>query len=108
MRFSTQPHPLYCGIALHARPMDVCILPHDGALLLHRAMQARPEPFLQASAPSREESVGAVECLLTWDWLAALGAHDGVPCVRGQALSMQAIHGGTAQNARIDARQSAV
>ena len=30
MRFYTKPHPLYCGIDLHARTMYVCMLNHDG------------------------------------------------------------------------------
>ena len=51
MRFSTQQHHFYCGIDLHARPRSVCILNHDGELLVHRAMQARPETFLKVIAP---------------------------------------------------------
>ena len=39
MRFYTNPHPFYCGIDLHARSMYVCILSHDGELLLHRNMK---------------------------------------------------------------------
>jgi transposase len=108
MRFSTQPHPLYCGIDLHARTMDVCILNHAGEIVVHRDMQASPETFLQAIAPSREDIVVAVECLLTWYWLADLCAREGLPFVLGHALSMQAIHGGTAKNDRIDARNIAV
>jgi transposase len=37
-----------------------------------------------------------------------LCAHEGIPCVLGHALYMQAIHGGKAQNAKIDAPQIAV
>jgi hypothetical protein len=35
MRFYTNQHPFYCGIDLHARSMYVCILSHDGEILLH-------------------------------------------------------------------------
>jgi len=108
MRFYTQQHQFYCGIDRHARPMDVCILHHDGAMLVHRAMQASPETFLKAIAPSREDSVVAVECLFPWSWRADLCAHAGWPCVLGHALSRQAIHGGKAKNDRIDARKIAV
>jgi transposase len=52
--------------------------------------------------------VVAVACLFTWDWLAALCAHEGIPVVLGHALSMQAIHGGKAKNATIDAHTIAV
>jgi hypothetical protein len=51
MRFSTTQHPFYCGLDWHARSMDVCIVSPDGAMLLHRTMQAAPAPFLQAVAP---------------------------------------------------------
>jgi transposase len=108
MRFSTQPHPFYCGIDVHARTMDVCILKQDGKRMVHRDMKARPDTFLKAIAPSRDGIVVAVECLFTWSWLAALCAQEGIPCVLGHALSMKAIHGGKAKNDRIDAHKIAV
>ena len=40
MRFYTHQHPFYCGIDLHARSMYVCILSHDGEIVLHRNMKA--------------------------------------------------------------------
>ncbi len=46
MRFYTNQHPFYCGIDLHARSMYVCILSHNGEILVHRNMKATPEPFL--------------------------------------------------------------
>jgi hypothetical protein len=46
--------------------MYVCILSHDGEILLHRNMKAAPEPFLRAVAPYREGLVVAVECIFTW------------------------------------------
>src|SRR5215216_4172752 len=107
MRFYTKHHPFYCGIALHARSMYVCILTQEGELLRHRNMKARPETFLQAIAPSREAMVVAVACLFTWYWLADLGAHEGIPFVLGHALSMTAIHGGKATNDKSDAHKSA-
>ena len=51
MRFSTKQHPFYCGIDLHARTMDVCILDQHGEIRLHRTMPARPETLLKAIAP---------------------------------------------------------
>jgi hypothetical protein len=32
-RFDTNLHKFYCGIDLHARSMDGCILSHDGETL---------------------------------------------------------------------------
>jgi hypothetical protein len=60
MRFDTKPHPFYCGIDLHARSMYVCVLSHDGDIVLHRNMKAAPEPFLKAIAPYRDGLVAAV------------------------------------------------
>src|SRR5262245_55633170 len=94
MRFYTNQHPFYCGIDLHARSMYVCILRHDGEVLLHRNMKAAPEPFLKAVAPYREGLVVAVECIFTWYWLADLCAQEGIAFVLGHALYMKAIHGG--------------
>jgi transposase len=108
MRFYTKSHKFYCGIDLHARTMYVCILNQAGDILLHRDMQASPEPFLQAIAPYREDIVVAVECIFTWYWLADLCAQHGLPFVLGHALYMKAIHGGKAKNDRIDARKIAV
>ena len=65
MRFYTKPHPFYCGIDWHARSMSVCILSHDGEIVLHRNMKAAPEPFLRAVAPYREGLIVAVECIFT-------------------------------------------
>ena len=108
MRFYTKQHQFYCGIDLHARTMYVCILNHDGEILVHRDMKAHPETFLKVIAPYREDIVVAVECLFTWYWLADLCAQQGLPFVLGHALYMKAIHGGKAKNDRIDARKIAV
>ena len=107
MRFSTHQPPFSCGIDVPARSMDVCIVHHEGDMLLHRHRQAAPEPFLTAVAPSRARWGGAVACLVTWYGLAALGAAEGISCVRGHALSMQARHGGKATTDTIDAQQMA-
>jgi transposase len=107
MRFYTHQHQFYCGIDLHARSMYVCILSHDGELLLHRNMKAAPEPFLKAVAPYRDGLVVAVECIFTWYWLADLCAQQGIPFVLGHALYMKAIHGGKAKNDQIDSQKIA-
>jgi transposase len=108
MRFYTTQHPFYCGIALHARTMYVCILDQAGETLLHRHMQATPEALLKAITPSRDPIVVAAACMFTRYWLADLGAAHGIPFVLGHALSMKAIHGGKAKNDTIDAHKIAV
>jgi Transposase len=87
--------------------MYVCILSHDGEILMHRNMKAAPEPFLKAIAPYREGLVVAVECIFTWYWLADRCAQEGIAFVLGHALSMKAIHGGKAKNDTIDAHKIA-
>jgi transposase len=107
MRFYTKQHPFYCGLDLHARSMYVCLVSHDGEIVLHRHMQAAPEPLLKAIAPYRDGLVVAVECLFTWYGLADLCAAEGIAFVLGHALSMTAIHGGKANNDKIDAHKIA-
>jgi hypothetical protein len=108
MRFYTKQHQFYCGIDLHARSMYLCILDRDGEIVLHRNMQAAPEPFLKAIAPYREDLGVGVECLFTWYWLADLCAQAGIPFVLGHALDMKAIHGGKAKHDTIDSPKIAV
>src|SRR5262249_55604218 len=108
MRFYTQQHQFYCGIDLHARTMYVCMLNHDGEILVHRDRKASPETFLQVIAPYRDDSFVAVECIFTWYWLADLCAHAGLTFVLVHAMSMQATQAGKGNNERIDARKIAV
>jgi Transposase len=79
----------------------------EGDILLHRTMNAAPDPFLQAVAPYRDGLVVAVECLFTWYWLADLCADEGIPFVLGHALSMKAIHGGKAKHDTIESHKIA-
>jgi len=108
MRFYTKQHQFYCGIDLHARSMYVCILSQDGEVVLHRNMPASPDTLLKAIAPYRDNIVIAVACILTWYWLADLGAQEGLPFVLGHALYRKAIHGGKAKNDKIDSQKIAV
>jgi transposase len=107
MRFYTTQHPFYCGIDLHARMMYVCLLDQSGEILAHRNMKTDPDTFLKAIAPYRQGIVVAVECMVTWYWLADLCADEGIPFVLGHALSMKAIHGGKAKNDTIDSQKIA-
>jgi transposase len=87
--------------------MYVCIVNHNGEILVHRNMQAAPEPFLKAIAPYRDHLGVAVACIFTWYWLADLCAQEGIAFVLGHALYMKAIHGGKAKNDRIDSQKIA-
>src|SRR3990172_6108138 len=108
MRFYTEQHRYYCGIDLHTRTMYVCILDAAGQVLMHQNLPAKPEAFLEAVAPYRDDLVVACECIFTWYWLADLCAKEGIRFVLGHALFMKAIHGGKAKNDKIDAHKIAV
>ena len=104
--YTTQPQASW-GSALHARTMSVCRVHHNGESLGHPHDHAHPETFLTVMAPSRDARVVAVACLFPWSWLADRCARDGLPCVLGHARSRQALQGGTANNDRSDAQNSA-
>jgi hypothetical protein len=88
--------------------MSACILDQHGEIRLQRHIPAKPETFLKAIAPSRDDIVIAVACIFTWYWLADLWAQAGLPCVMGHALSRKALHGGKATNDTIDSQKIAV
>jgi hypothetical protein len=64
--------------------------------------------LLKAIAPFRQDIVVAVECILTWYWLADLCAREGMAFVPWHALYMKAIHGGKAKNDKMDGHKIAV
>jgi hypothetical protein len=71
-------------------------------------MKAGPEPLRKAIPPSRADLVIAGAWGFPWYWLAELCAQEGLAVVRGPALSRKALHGGTANNDRMDAHTIAV
>jgi transposase len=103
MRFYNQQHRFYCGIDLHARTMHVCILDHDGNVVVDKNLPCRPEALLRALAPFRDQLIVGVECMFAWYWVADLCQQQGITFVLGHALYMKAIHGGKAKNDKIDA-----
>jgi predicted NBD/HSP70 family sugar kinase len=78
VRFYRGQHRYYCGIDLHARTMYLCLLDGDGKVLLHRRIPCRPEAFLEAVEPYREDLVVCVECIFCWYWLADLCIENGI------------------------------
>jgi transposase len=102
MRFYNRQHRHYCGIDLHVKTMYVCILDAHGQVRVHRNVKATPAALREIIAPYREDLVVAAECRFTWYWLADLCAAEGIAFVLGHALAMNAIHGGTAKNDKLD------
>ena len=54
MRFCTTTHQHYCSIDLHAKQMHVCILNHDGQIVLHANMKTDPAQLAVTITPRRE------------------------------------------------------
>ena len=67
MHFSSKQPRYACGIDLHARTMDGCILAQGGEILRHRPMKTSPDALLNAIAPDRDQMVVAAEGMFTWD-----------------------------------------
>jgi hypothetical protein len=107
MRFYTNQHPLYYGVDLHARSMYVCMVSHDGEILLHRTMTAAREPLPKAIAPARDGLLIAVAGLCTCYGLADLGAAGGHPVVWSPVLSRTARQSGKALDDTLEAHQMA-
>ncbi len=59
MRFATPTAAYYCGIDLHARTMYLVVLDQDGCVRLNRNYPARPDDFLAAVVPFRDDLVVA-------------------------------------------------
>jgi hypothetical protein len=64
-RLYTKHNPFYCGLDLHARTMDVCLLDQAGETLLHRHRTATPEALRKAIAPYRAQIGLAAACMVT-------------------------------------------
>ena len=71
MQFYINTHEHYCGIDLHAKTMYLCILDGKGEVQLHKNFRSRPEDFLEAVAPYRDDLVVGVECMSDRCWVQA-------------------------------------
>jgi hypothetical protein len=63
MRFYDQQHGFYAGVDLHARTMHLCILDATGAVVFDKNLPCRPDAFLSAVAPFRENLIIGAECM---------------------------------------------
>jgi transposase len=102
MKFYTKTHQQYCGIDLHTKNLYVCIIDHDGEILVHKNIKANADALMRLIKPYLEGLVIAVECMFSWYWIADFCQDNGIDFVLGHALYMKAIHGGKAKNDRID------
>ena len=103
MRFYNQPHRFYAGGDLHARTLYLHVLDADGRTAFEQNLPARPDAFLDAVKPFRDDLVVGVECMFAWYWLADLFEAQGIPFALGHALAMKHIHQGKSKSDKIDA-----
>lgn len=102
MELYTKRHKHYCGIDLHTKRMYVCVMNDSAEILLHKNMEARAEPFLQAVKPFRDDLVVTAECTFSWYWLADMCEEEGIEFVLGHALAMKSVNGGKVKNDKAD------
>jgi transposase len=107
MRFYDRQHRFYAGVDLHARTMHLCVLDSTGAVVLDVNLPCRPDAFLAAIAPFRQDVIVGAECMFGWYWLSDTCQQEKIPFLIGHALYMKAIHGAKAKNDRIDANKIA-
>ena len=92
LSFYQTQHLFYYGVDLHTTNMYLCVIDAEGAVKLHRNVKTKPEAFLKAIQPFRQDVVVGAECIFTWYWLADLCEENSIPFVLGHALYMKAIH----------------
>ena len=69
MQFYTKKHQYYCGIDLHTKIIDICLLNSDGKVLVYKQTKADPEALMVIIEPYLAELVITVECMFTWYWV---------------------------------------
>jgi len=74
MKFYTKTHQYYCGVDLHTKTQYLCILNQAGEIVLHENLPNKPQAFLNAIQPFRDNLVVGIECIFSWYWLADLCA----------------------------------
>jgi transposase len=87
--------------------MHLCVLDSQGNVVCDQNLPCRPDAFLAAIAPFRQDVIVGAECMFGWYWLSDLCAKEKIPFLIGHALYMKLIHGGKAKNDRIDANKIA-
>jgi transposase len=107
MRFYDRQHRFYAGVDLHARTMHLCILDAANNVVFDKNLPCRPDAFLAAVAPFRDDLIVGAECMFGWYWLSDLCHKEKISFLIGHALYMKAVHGGKAKNDRIDANKIA-
>jgi transposase len=107
MRFYDRQHGFYAAVDLQARTLHLCVLDSAGSVVQDVNLPCRPDAFLGAIAPFRQDVIVGCECQFGWYWLSDLCAQEQIPFLIGHALYRKAIHSGKAKNDRIDANKIA-
>ena len=108
MKFYKNHHRYYCGIDLHAKQMYLCVVDSSGTKHLHKNIATKPDEFLEAIAPFREDLIVGVEGMFCWYWIADLCESEGIPFTLGHALYMRAVHGAKTKSDKLDSERIAL
>ena len=98
-----------CGVDLHSKDSYICITDKEKNILTHRKIGNRhTDIWLKILHQYKDDIVVAAESTFAWYWLADLCDQNNIEFILGHALYMKAIHGGKAQNDRIDSKKIAL
>jgi transposase len=108
MNFYHHHHQYVLGVDQHSKDSYICLADKEQNILVHRKIGNRNTPILlKILEPYKGNIVVAAESSFAWYWLADLCEENGIEFILGHALYMKAIHGGKAQNDRIDSKKIA-
>jgi hypothetical protein len=73
MKFFNSQHQVYCGVDLHAKTLNMCVVDSQGEKRLHKNFQCQDvDTLLEALSPFRGNPVMGCESTFNRYWLADL------------------------------------
>jgi transposase len=94
---------VYCGIDLHARRSQVCVIDREGEVLVNRKVPNRIELILEILEPFGEGIPVAVESTFNWYWLVDALQDAGHEVHLGHPLKLAMISKAKTKTDRVDA-----
>jgi transposase len=75
-----------CGIDLHAKKLDACVMDREGTMLKKKTIDCQPESLLKFLTPWKKGITVGVESTYNWYWLIDTLKEYEIPCCLGHAL----------------------
>jgi transposase len=98
-----RPMEVYCGIDLHSRRSQVCVIDGDGKVLVNRKVPNRIEDILRVLEPFGKGIPVAVESTFNWYWLVDGLQDAGHEVHLGHPLKLAMISKAKTKTDRVDA-----